>query len=69
VSTPIALPSFFQYSQRFPVESRNGEASIEPPSSTWLIRGEGDLSTYGPSGFDATATPTACRPEAVSADV
>ena len=34
VSAPIALPSFFQYSQARPLESTKGDWSIEPPSDT-----------------------------------
>ena len=69
MSWPIALPSFFQYRYRLPSAARNGLASIEPPSSGWQISGLLLRSTYGPAGFDATATLTHCRPDASSAVV
>ena len=69
VSAPIALPSFFHSRYSAPSVSRNGLASIEPPSSAWQTNGRSDPSTYGPPGAGATAAPMHCRPVAADAAV
>ena len=61
VSTPIALPSFFQYSQALPDESMNGDWSMEPPSDDSHTSGLDEVSTNGPWGYLDVATEMHCH--------
>ena len=64
VGSPARVPSLFHTSQGVPSASTNGLGSIEPPRSSWQMKGPLDVSTNGPCGRRLTASEMHCLPVA-----